>query len=167
MPHRASRTMRFSSSVTTAGHASPRARSASARSAVISVLRGGGWLPPMRQKLLDPTRRMRVHAREHVGQIRDRVHAVLLAGRDERVEDREVLAGLLVAEKKIVRAPQGHTAQRSFSDVVVGRDRRVSEEASERAEVAEADSERFAHPPAGLAGSLVAWSPDGAAWPNL
>ena len=53
----------------------------------------------MRQELVDAARGMGLHAREHVGQVRDRVHAVLLAGGDERVEDREVLAGLLVSEK--------------------------------------------------------------------
>ena len=59
----------------------------------------------------------------------------LLAGRDERVEDGEVLAGVLVAEEEVVPAPESHAAKRGFSDVVVRRDRREAKEAAERAEV--------------------------------
>lgn len=41
--------------------------------------RGSRRLPPMGQELVDAVRRMLLHAREHVGQVRDRVDAVLLA----------------------------------------------------------------------------------------
>jgi hypothetical protein len=54
------------------------------------------WLPAMRKQILDAARRMRLNACEHVGQVRDGVHAVFLAGRDQRLENGEIMAGLLV-----------------------------------------------------------------------
>ena len=50
---------------------------------------------------------MGLHAQEHVGEVLDGIHAVRLAGRDERIEAREVLTGLVVPDKQEVLSPEG------------------------------------------------------------
>src|SRR5690606_36205820 len=104
--------------------------------------RGSRRLPPMREELVDAVRRMLLHAREHVGQVRDRVDSVLLAGCDERIEDGEVLSGVLVTEEEVVRASESNAAKRGLRDVVVRRDRRMTEEAAERSPVTEQVADR-------------------------
>jgi hypothetical protein len=47
------------------------------------------------RSLVDPRGWVRLHADEHVSEVVDRVHAVRLGGRDERVEAGEVLAWLV------------------------------------------------------------------------
>src|ERR1700722_2445989 len=113
----------------------------------------------MWQKLADAACRMRLYADEHVGQIGDGVDAVFLAGRDECVEDGEVVAGLLVAEEEVVRAPESDPAQRSLRDVVVWRNRGVTEETSKGAVVSEQIADRLSHPRAWLEVSTMTAAP--------
>jgi hypothetical protein len=47
-----------------------------------------------------------MHAREDVGDVVDGVDAVLLAAADESVEDREVMARVLVADKEEILSPE-------------------------------------------------------------
>ena len=49
----------------------------------------------MRQQLVDARGGVGLHAEEHVGGVLDGVHAVQLAGGDERVQAGQVLAGLV------------------------------------------------------------------------
>lgn len=55
----------------------------------------------MRQQFLDLAGRVGLHAHEHVSQIVDPVDAVLLAGCDERVEHREIVARFFVTEEQV------------------------------------------------------------------
>ena len=59
----------------------------------------------MRQKIDDAACGMRVHTGEDVGDVVDGVDAVLLAASDERVEDGEVVTGILVADEEKVLTP--------------------------------------------------------------
>jgi hypothetical protein len=93
---------------------------------------------------------VRLHASEDVRQVRDGVHAVLLAGRDERVEHGVVLARLLVADEELVRATDCNATEPGFGGIVVGWDRRVPQEAPERFVVPEDVADRFRHPGAGV-----------------
>jgi hypothetical protein len=52
----------------------------------------------MRQELVDLRGRVDLHADEDVGEVVERVHSVRLAGRNERVEAGEVLAGFVVSD---------------------------------------------------------------------
>jgi hypothetical protein len=56
----------------------------------------------VRQELVDPRGRVRLHAKQHVGEVVDGVHVVRLAGRDERVQARQVLASLVVPNEEEV-----------------------------------------------------------------
>jgi hypothetical protein len=49
----------------------------------------------MWQQFVDPRSGVRLHAEQHVREVGDRVHVIRLAGRDERVETCQVLAGLV------------------------------------------------------------------------
>jgi hypothetical protein len=64
--------------------------------------RGFGRFPAVRQEVEDATSWVRVDAREHVREVVDRVDAVLLAGRDERVEDGEVVSLFFASDKEEV-----------------------------------------------------------------
>jgi hypothetical protein len=64
----------------------------------------------VREELLDAMGRVLLHPGEHVGEVLDGVHAVLLARGDERIEHGEVLSHLLVPEKQVVRSSEGNTA---------------------------------------------------------
>ncbi len=87
---------------------------------------------------------MGVHAREDVGEVRDRIHTVFLARYDEGVENGEVVARLLVANEEKILPAECDASKTGFSDVVVGRDGCVTEESSEVAEVAEQVADRAA-----------------------
>jgi hypothetical protein len=54
------------------------------------------------QKVVDPRRGVRLDAKEHVGEVVDRVHAVDLACGDERVEAGQALAGLVRSDEEEV-----------------------------------------------------------------
>jgi hypothetical protein len=60
----------------------------------------------VRQQFVDPRGRVRLHAEEHVGEVRDRVDVVRLARRDQRVEAGQVLAGLVRPHEEEVLAPE-------------------------------------------------------------
>jgi hypothetical protein len=94
-----------------------------------------GGLPPMRQKVCDVSGGMGVHAGEDVGDVVDRVDAVLFAASHERVEDREVVARILVAYEEKILTSESDTPKARLGDVVVGRDRGEPEESSELSEV--------------------------------
>src|SRR5262249_39992493 len=94
-------------------------------------------LPAMGQKLGDTAGRVLLHTGQDVSQVRDRVDAVFFAGSDERVVDGKVVSGVLVSEKEVVASAERNAAQRSFGDIVVGRDRRETQETSELAEIPE------------------------------
>jgi hypothetical protein len=59
-------------------------------------------LPVVREQLVDPRGRVRLHAQEDVGEVVDRVDAVRLAGGDERVETGQVLASFVVTDEEEV-----------------------------------------------------------------
>ncbi len=80
---------------------------------------------------------MRLHADKHVSEVVDRVDAVRLAGRDERVEASQVLAGLVGSDEQEVLAAEGGNAERSLRGVVVDREVRVSEEERQRVPLTE------------------------------
>jgi hypothetical protein len=52
---------------------------------------------------------MALHAQQDVGEVVDRVHLVHLAGRDERVEASQVLAGLVRSDEEEVLPPEGES----------------------------------------------------------
>ncbi len=54
---------------------------------------GRAAAPEVRQQLVEPLVRMGVHPDAHVGKVLERVHAVRLAGRDQRAAPGQVLAG--------------------------------------------------------------------------
>jgi hypothetical protein len=58
----------------------------------------------MREKVEDPGGGMRMHAGADVGDVVDGVGAVLLAAGYERVEDGELVSGVLVADEEDVFA---------------------------------------------------------------
>lgn len=91
----------------------------------------------MRQQIDDGVSGVLVHAHEHVFEVVDRVDVVLLAAGDERVEDGEIVASVFVADEEEVLAAERDAAQAGLGDVVVGRDSRVTKEATELAPVAE------------------------------
>ena len=57
---------------------------------------------------------MRLHAEKDVGEVGDRVHAVHLARRDERVEAGQVLAGLVRAHEEEVLATERRDTERAL-----------------------------------------------------
>ena len=79
---------------------------------------------------------MRLHAQQDVREVGDRVHAVHLAGPDERVEAREVLAGFVGADEEEVLAPERGDAERALGGIVVDGQVRVGEEERQRVPVA-------------------------------
>jgi len=82
----------------------------------------------VRQQFVDPRGGVRLHAEEDVGEVGDRVHAVHLARRDERVEAGQVLAGLVGSDEEEVLPPEGGDAERALRGVVVDGQVRISEE---------------------------------------
>jgi hypothetical protein len=76
------------------------------------------WLPVVGQELVDPRRRVRLHAEEDVGEVGDRVHPVHLAGRDERVEAGQVLAGFVRPDEEEVLPSEGGDAERPLGGVM-------------------------------------------------
>jgi len=80
---------------------------------------------------------MRVHAREDVGDVVDGIHAVLLATRDERVEDCEIVAGIFTPDEEKILSAECDATEAGFCDVVVWRDGGESKEAPELAKVAQ------------------------------
>ena len=74
----------------------------------------------MRQQFVDFAGRVSLHAHEHVGQVVDRVDAVLLARRDKRVEHGEVVPRFFVAEEQVIASPEGNTPERSLGNIVSG-----------------------------------------------
>jgi hypothetical protein len=125
------------------------------RASGLGSRRAVGRLPPVGQKLVDPAGRVGLDAGEHVGQVGDRVDAVLLAGGHERVEASEVVAGILVADEEEIRATQGDAPQAGLGDVVVRGDRGEAQEAAERPVVVEQVSDRPAHSGTRLEGAAV------------
>ena len=91
----------------------------------------------MRQEVEDRAGWMRVHAREDVGDVIDGIHAVLLAARDECVEDGEIVASVFVSDKEKILSAECDATEPRFRDVVVRCDSGESEEASELTEVAQ------------------------------
>ena len=63
----------------------------------------------MGQEVDDLAGRVRVHARKDVGDIVDGVDGVLFATGDERVEDGEIVAGVLIADKEEILPPEGNS----------------------------------------------------------
>src|SRR5690348_2460187 len=106
---------------------------------------GVGRAPAMRQQLHDAPGGMGLHAREHIGDVVDRVDTLLLARGDERVEDREVVPWILAANEEEVLPAESHAPERSLRDVVVWRDAREAEESAELAIVPEDVSNGAAH----------------------
>jgi hypothetical protein len=49
---------------------------------------------------------MTMHARQHVGEVRERIDSVLLARRDQRVEHGEMVTGLRVSHEEEVRSSE-------------------------------------------------------------
>jgi hypothetical protein len=64
---------------------------------------------------------VRLRAEQDIGEVVDRVHAVRLARRYERVEAGQVLAGLVRSDEEEVLPSEGAYAQRALGRVVVGR----------------------------------------------
>lgn len=116
-------------------------------------------LPTMWKQVRDACRRLFLYAGEDVGEVRDRIDAVFFAGRDESVEDRQVVARLLVADKEEVGAPESHPAQTGLSHVVVRRDGRVAEKSAELAEVAKQVANGSSHARAGLEAASMPAAP--------
>jgi hypothetical protein len=75
-------------------------------------------LPVVRQQFVDSRGRMRLHAEQHIGEVGDRVQAVHVARRYERVEAGQVLAGLVGADDEEVLAPEGGDALRALRGVL-------------------------------------------------
>jgi hypothetical protein len=86
-----------------------------------------------------------VHADEDVGQIGNRVDAVLFAGGHERIHDGEIAARFFVADEEEVLATERDATKGRFGDVVVGRDGRVMEEAADGAAVSKEIADSAAH----------------------
>src|SRR5579883_3069881 len=87
--------------------------------------------PARREQRVDVSRGMILHASEDVGEILEGVDAARLAGRDERVETRDVRAALEVVDEEVVLAAEGHAAERALRAVVVERHALVVEEDAE------------------------------------
>jgi len=60
----------------------------------------------MRQQVLDVARRVPLHSKQHIREIRQSIDPMLLTGGDERVENSEVVARVLVAEEQVVHSTQ-------------------------------------------------------------
>src|SRR5512135_3730269 len=100
----------------------------------------------MRKQLDDIARWVCVDPRQDVGDVRDRVDAVLLAARDQRVENGEVVTLLLVAHEEEVLAAERNASKRRLRNVVIGWNRREAEKSSQLAEVPKDVADRTAHP---------------------
>src|SRR5881394_1406845 len=87
--------------------------------------------PLVGQQIVEGGGRVGADAAEDVGQVRDGLDRVRLAGGGEGVEAGDVVAGLLVTDKEEVLAAESHHAQGGFAPVVVGRNAGVVEEAGE------------------------------------
>jgi hypothetical protein len=61
---------------------------------------------------------VRLHAQQHVREVRHRVHLVRLACRDERVEAGQVLACLIVPDEEEVLPPQGGDPEGALGGVM-------------------------------------------------
>ncbi|MDQ3241108.1 MAG: hypothetical protein M3Q43_06930, partial [Actinomycetota bacterium] len=72
---------------------------------------------------------------EDIGEVLDRVDLGARARNDERVEEREVLAGVLAVNEQEVLATDGDDPHRIFRSVVIERDARVAKEAPQIAEI--------------------------------
>ena len=79
-------------------------------------------LPSMREELGDSILRVVVNADEDVGEIDLGIDVVSLAGSDERIEDHETPACLVVAEEERILPRQSDDSQRRFGGVVVNRE---------------------------------------------
>ncbi len=88
---------------------------------------------------------MGLHADEQIGKVVDRVDTVRLAGRDERVEAGQVLAGLVGSDEEEVLAAEGGDAERPLRGVVVDGQVRVGEEQRQRVPLAERVADGLAH----------------------
>ena len=124
-----------------------------------SAVSAVGRSPAIGQQLTHRSSRMSLHTEQDVREIFERVDRVLLARGDERVEDREVVASLFVADEEVVRSPERDASKRGLGDVVVRRDGRVAKKASEFAEVTKQISDRAPHRRAWLEGCAVPVSP--------
>jgi hypothetical protein len=60
-----------------------------------------------------------LYAHEDIGEVGEGVDVVGLAGSDERVQTREVLASLIVADEEIVLAPESGGSQGALRGIVV------------------------------------------------
>ena len=113
----------------------------------------------MREELFDSSSGMLLDTREYIGEVRDGLDAIFLAGTDERVKNSEVVAGGLVADEEKIRATEGHSPEGSFGDVVVGRDRGEAEESAEFAEVLQQVTDRSAHAGTRFEGASMTTTP--------
>src|ERR1700733_8817051 len=120
---------------------------------------GIGRFPPVREQFVDPAIRVGLDAGEHVRQVRDGVHAVFFARRDERVEHGVVVTRLLVSDKEVVRSAERDAAEPSLGWIIVRWDGRVSKEASERTEVPQKISDRLRDTGAGFEAVPMTTSP--------
>src|ERR1041384_8577404 len=114
----------------------------------------------MRQQIDDVSRRMRVDAREDVGEVIDRVHAVRFALRNEAIEDGEVLAGDLASHEEEVFSSEGDSAQRRLRTVIVRCESRDTKKPAERPEVLQQVANSLADARARLESVTVAACPN-------
>lgn len=63
----------------------------------------------MRQEFVDARRRVGLHAQQQVGEVVDGVDVVGLAGRGERVDARQVLAGVVRTDEEEVLPAEGES----------------------------------------------------------
>src|SRR6478609_1258261 len=82
-----------------------------------------GRFPAMRQQFVDLAGRVSLHAHEHVGQVVDRIDAVFLARRDERVEHSEVVTDFFVAEEQVIPRPRAMRLSEASATLLSGGDR--------------------------------------------
>lgn len=87
---------------------------------------------------------MRSDAAEDVGEIRDWFDPVRLAGCRERVEPRDVVAGLFVADKEKILSAESDHSERGLASIVVRRNLGVIEEAGQLLPAIEGVSARAA-----------------------
>jgi hypothetical protein len=71
-------------------------------------------MPVARKQLAKSRHRMRLDPEKHVPEILERVNAVGLARRDERIETGDVLAGFVVTDKEKILSTESHDAQGSL-----------------------------------------------------
>ena len=57
---------------------------------------------------------------EDVGEIVERIDVVARATRDEGIEERELVAGILTVDEEEVLSPEGYDAEGTLREVVVG-----------------------------------------------